>query len=90
MSPALGGFEMLHPAVQHQVVNSLGWRTLRPLQAEAIEPILGGDHVVAVAPTAGGKTEAAALPLLSRMVTDGWHGLTVLYVCPLRDRKSVV
>lgn len=84
MSPALGGFEMLHPAVQHQVVNSLGWRTLRPLQAEAIEPILGGDHVVAVAPTAGGKTEAAALPLLSRMVTDGWHGLTVLYVCPLR------
>ena len=37
-----------------------------------------------MAPTAGGKTEAAILPLLSRMLTDDWRGLTVLYVCPLR------
>ena len=37
-----------------------------------------------LAPTAGGKTEAAVFPLLSRMATDDWQGVSVLYVCPLR------
>ena len=78
------GFELLHPGVQHHVVNSLGWPGLRPLQDEAIAPILAGEHVLALAPTAGGKTEAAVLPLLSRIATEGWRGLSVLYVCPLR------
>ncbi|HUP68598.1 MAG TPA: DEAD/DEAH box helicase [Acidimicrobiales bacterium] len=78
------GFDRLHPALQHHVVNSLGWNELRPLQDEAIEPVLAGEHVLALAPTAGGKTEAAMLPLLSRIVTEGWRELSVLYVCPLR------
>jgi ATP-dependent Lhr-like helicase len=77
-------FGLLHPAIQHHVVNSLGWRELRPLQLATIEPILAGDHLIATAPTAGGKTEAAVLPLLSRMLSEDWRGLTVLYVCPLR------
>jgi ATP-dependent Lhr-like helicase len=77
-------FEQLHPAVQHHVVNSLGWRSLRPLQEQSIEPILGGRDVLLGAPTAGGKTEAVILPLLSRMVSESWSGLSVLYVCPLR------
>jgi ATP-dependent Lhr-like helicase len=83
-SEAASTFELLHPAVQHHVVNSFGWRTLRPLQTATIEPILAGEHVVATAPTAGGKTEAAVLPLLSRMLSEDWRGLSVLYVCPLR------
>lgn len=83
MSPT-APFERLHPAVQRHVVNSLGWRTLRPLQTATIEPILAGEHLIATAPTAGGKTEAAVLPLLSRMLSEDWRGLTVLYVCPLR------
>lgn len=77
-------FDLLHPAVQHHVVNSLGWRSLRPLQEATIEPILAGEHVVATAPTAGGKTEAAILPVLSRMLSEDWRGLSALYVCPLR------
>jgi ATP-dependent Lhr-like helicase len=77
-------FGRLHPAVQHHVVNSLGWRSLRPLQEQAIAPVLDGRHVLLGAPTAGGKTEAAVLPLLSRMVHERWSGLSVLYVCPLR------
>src|SRR5699024_10868780 len=36
------------------------------------------------APTAGGKTEAAVLPLLTRMCQESWRGLSVLYVCPLK------
>ena len=79
-------FDRLHPALQHHIVNTLGWRALRPLQEDAIEPILAGEHVILQAPTAGGKTEAALFPVLSRMLEDGWRGLGVLYVC--RSRRS--
>jgi len=76
--------DRLHPGVVHHLVNTLGWRSLRPLQEQAIEPLLAGHHALLGAPTAGGKTEAAILPLLSRMSEERWSGLTVLYVCPLK------
>ena len=76
--------EQLHEAVQHHVVNTLGWSSLRPLQQQAIAPILRGEDALLLAPTAGGKTEAAFFPLLSRMEVEQWQGLSVLYVCPLR------
>jgi ATP-dependent helicase Lhr and Lhr-like helicase len=74
----------LHPALTHHIVNSLGWGTLRPLQEESIEPILRGKHALLLAPTAGGKTEAAFFPVLSRMLSENWTGMSVLYVCPLK------
>ena len=77
-------FDRLHPAVQHHVVNSLEWRHLRPLQEAAVEPILSGSHALLLAPTAGGKTEAAVLPVFSRMLTEDWRGLSVIYVCPIK------
>ncbi len=78
------GFEQLHPVVLHHVVNTLGWPDLRPLQEESVEPVLSGWDAHLLAPTAGGKTEAATFPLLSAMAGQGWHGLSVLYLCPLR------
>ncbi len=78
------GFEQLSPAVRHHIANSLEWRSLRPLQEQAVGPIVAGHHVLLGAPTAGGKTEAALFPLLSQMVEENWSGLSVLYVCPLR------
>jgi ATP-dependent Lhr-like helicase len=80
----VSAFERLHPALQHHVVNSLGWPALRPLQEQAIGPLLDGRDALIVGPTAGGKTEAAVLPLLSRMLSEGWRGLGLLYVCPIR------
>ena len=77
-------FARLHPAVQHHIVNSLGWRSLRPLQEMAIEPLLLGQHALLLAPTAGGKTEAAFFPVLSRMLQGEWPGLSVLYLCPIK------
>jgi ATP-dependent Lhr-like helicase len=77
-------FSLLHPAVQHHVVNTLGWRGLRPHQSAAIAPILAGHHVLVQAPTAGGKTETAVLPLLSRMVSERWGQPSVLYLCPIK------
>lgn len=77
-------FDRLHPVLQHHVVNTLGWGSLRPLQAEAVAPLLAGQDAVLLAPTAGGKTEAALFPLLTRMETERWHGMSLLYVCPLK------
>ncbi|MBF0154645.1 MAG: DEAD/DEAH box helicase [Magnetococcales bacterium] len=80
MSP----FERLHPAIQHHIVNSLGWPALRPLQEASIAPILAQKNAILLAPTAGGKTEAAIFPLFSRMLHENWPGLSVLYLCPIK------
>src|SRR5271165_4792824 len=40
--------------------------------------------MVVLAPTAGGKTESAFFPVISQMLTEGWDGLSVLYVSPIR------
>lgn len=77
-------FEHLHPALQHHIANSLGWRALHPLQEESILPLTEGQHAILLAPTAGGKTEAAFFPVLSRMLTNDWSGLSVLYICPIK------
>ncbi|CAN7211656.1 DEAD/DEAH box helicase [Massilia sp. LjRoot122] len=77
-------FEQLHPSLQYHVVNTLGWSTLRPTQLAAIPPIHAGAHCLLLAPTAGGKTEAAAIPILSRMLKESWPGTSVLYICPIK------
>ncbi len=77
-------FVKLHPAIQHHIVNSLGWRTLRPLQETSIDPLLQGKSALLIAPTAGGKTEAAIFPLLSRLLSENWGPISVLYVCPIK------
>ncbi|WP_330346431.1 DEAD/DEAH box helicase [Streptomyces longwoodensis] len=76
--------DLLHPGLVHHVVNTLGWPRLRTLQEEAITPLTDGADAVLIAPTAGGKTEAACFPLLSRMAQEKWEGTSVLYVCPLK------
>lgn len=80
----MDAFFRLSPALQYQVVNGLGWSGLRPVQEQATHAILDGANCVILAPTAGGKTEAALLPLLSRMETEDWEAVSVLYVAPIR------
>lgn len=77
-------FDRLHPGVQYHLANTLRWKGLRPTQAAAVEPVLAGSDTLVLAPTAGGKTEAAMFPLLSRMAAEDWQDVSVLYVCPLR------
>jgi ATP-dependent Lhr-like helicase len=81
---AFDAFAALHPAVQYHLANTLQWPGLRPLQSEAVEPVLTGKDCLLLAPTAGGKTEAAILPLLTRMANENWRDVSVLYICPLR------
>nr|WP_198679562.1 DEAD/DEAH box helicase [Thermomonospora amylolytica] len=74
----------LHPSLVHNIVNQLGWPDLRPLQKAAVAPLLNGSDALLLAPTAGGKTEAAAFPLLSRMASEGWGAPSLLYLAPLK------
>lgn len=80
----MNSFDLLHPSIQHHIVNSLGWTQLRPFQEQVIPFALEGEHLLIIAPTAGGKTEAAIVPILSRMLTEDWRGLSTLYICPIK------
>lgn len=77
-------FDRLHPAVQYHVANGLGWAALRPVQELTIDAVLAGTNAVVLAPTAGGKTEAAFLPLLSETVRQDWPAPSVLYLSPIK------
>ena len=78
------GFDALDSGIQHHIVNSLRWPGLRPLQNHAVAPILAGEDAILLAPTAGGKTEAAVFPILTKMQRERWSGTSVLYLCPLK------
>lgn len=78
-------FGQLHRDVQRKL-HDMGWTALNAIQVEAIEHLLGpaaSDCVIA-APTAGGKTEAAFLPVLSAIADDPGGGVRAMYVGPLK------
>ncbi len=81
MTPA---FDRLTPALRHHIVHALGFSGLRPVQALTTDAILDGDNCVVLAPTAGGKTEAAFFPLLSAMDAQQWGAPSVLYLSPIK------
>lgn len=74
----------LHPTLAYHLSATLGWQQLRPLQEEFLKSFSPDCDALLVAPTAGGKTEAALFPLLTVMAEQGWQGLSVLYICPLK------
>ncbi len=77
-------FKDLHPDLRHHIRNSLGWTSLRDVQKAAIPPIQQGKNAVLLAPTAGGKTEAAFFPIISTLMEERWDGMSVLYLSPIR------
>ncbi len=80
----MSGIARLHPHLQHGIIHDLGWRSLRPVQDLTIEAVLDGCNAVVLAPTAGGKTEAAVFPVLSRILSEGLRPVSALYICPIR------
>jgi len=79
-------FDMLHAGIKKWAWKQ-GWRHLRSIQEEAILAILGNSDadLVISAPTAGGKTEAVYMPILSKICSsDHEVGFQVLYLSPLR------
>ena len=56
------------------------------IQRKAIPVILKGEHVLLIAPTGLGKTEAALLPVFNQFLRNrsGKKGVSIVYVTPLR------
>jgi ATP-dependent helicase Lhr and Lhr-like helicase len=78
-------FDLLDERIQRWIYRE-GWPALRPVQEQAIREILGGPvDVIVSAPTAGGKTEAAFLPVCSAALSaPPQPGIRILYVAPLK------
>ena len=79
-------FDLLTTKVQQWVWRQ-GWTSLRDIQENSIPPILGCDSdVIISAATAGGKTEAVFLPVLTNILQSENHsGYQVLYISPLKS-----
>ncbi|GAA5533419.1 DEAD/DEAH box helicase [Deinococcus aluminii] len=74
---------LLSPRLRAGIADTLRWPALRPIQAASIPPILAGENAVILAPTAGGKTEAALLPALDVLSREDGTGVRLLYISPL-------
>ena len=77
-------FDRLHEGVRRWIWDQ-NWTALRPVQERAAEPILEGtSDVIISAPTAGGKTEAAFLPIASRLAEADLTSVGCICVSPLK------
>lgn len=83
-SKGLSSFDRLHREVRRWIRDE-GWTELREIQDRAIAEVLDHDKdIIIAAATAAGKTEAAFLPLLTRVAGKQERGLDILYVSPLK------
>ena len=80
----MSAFDRLSPALQYQITQTLGISELRPVQELTIPHVLDGKNCVVLAPTAGGKTEAAFFPVLSRVDAEDLRPVSVIYTSPIR------
>ena len=75
-------FDLLSEPIR-KFIRDKGWEQLRPIQTAAIAKILASDdNFILASRTASGKTEAAFLPILSK-VDFNESGVQVLYISPL-------
>lgn len=75
-------FELLSEPIR-KYIRDRRWESLRPIQAAAISKILStSENYILASRTASGKTEAAFLPILSK-VNFNEKGVQVLYISPL-------
>lgn len=77
-------FDLLHEKVQ-RFIYAQKWTEFRPIQDAAIVSLITTkDNLLICAPTASGKTEAAFLPIVSK-IADAFSGsYRAIYVSPLK------
>ncbi|MCW4025698.1 MAG: DEAD/DEAH box helicase [Candidatus Bathyarchaeota archaeon] len=77
-------FDLLVKPVR-RLIEQRGFRKPTEPQQKTIPKILDGKNVLVISPTATGKTEAAFLPVLSKLLQEPrTPGIKVLYLTPLR------
>ena len=71
-----------------------GYTTPTPIQAQAITPVMSGRDLLGIAQTGTGKTAAFALPILHRLAADKRpaprRGARVLVLSPTRELASQI
>jgi ATP-dependent helicase Lhr and Lhr-like helicase len=77
-------FACFPPRLQEAIVSRLGWTALRPVQELAGHALLDGKNAIILAPTAGGKTEAAIFPLLANLMQQEPEGVGLIYIAPIK------
>ncbi len=77
-------FARFPPRLQEAIVSRLGWSSLRPVQELASHALLDGKNAIILAPTAGGKTEAAIFPLLATLMEQEPEGVGLIYIAPIK------
>jgi ATP-dependent Lhr-like helicase len=76
-------FDLLDPRLR-ELLRTRGIEEPTEPQKKAIPAVLSGEHVLLVAPTGIGKTEAAMLPILHKLAHSKKGGIRCIYVTPLR------
>jgi len=82
MAPSV--FSSLHESLRQVLTQRLDWSELREVQERAYEAVAQGNDVLVIAPTAGGKSEAALIPVMDDILKHGRAGVACLYLSPLK------
>jgi len=77
-------FSTLHESLQQVLTQRLDWTELREVQERAYTAVAAGKDVLVIAPTAGGKSEAALIPVMDDILKHGRMGVACLYISPLK------
>jgi ATP-dependent Lhr-like helicase len=77
-------FTSLHESLQQVLAQRLDWTELREVQERAYTAVASGKDVLVIAPTAGGKSEAALIPVMDDILKNGRMGVACLYISPLK------
>lgn len=77
----------ISPQLKENII-SRGYKTLTPIQDQAIPLLLSGKDVVGIANTGTGKTAAFLIPLINKVLKD--RGQKVLIVTPTRELATQI
>jgi len=77
-------FSRLHESLQQVLAQRLDWTELREVQERTYSAVIKGHDVLVIAPTAGGKSEAALIPVIDDILKNGRKGVSCLYISPLK------
>ncbi len=77
-------FQTLHPVLQEILLSGLKWNELREVQEASLSAVSAGADILVLAPTAGGKTESAFLPVIDAILKNPTGKLSAVYLSPLK------
>lgn len=80
----MDSFHLLNHKIQ-KVIYDMKWESFRPIQNQAISHLINTpSDLIISAKTASGKTEAAFLPIISKIIDNARDSVKILYISPLK------